>query len=339
MATCISKNLRSRKSSQRALSGAHAYGRHHSRDEKPSLPYFVGSEICATVHRPPHPPDEHAFWLTSELHAELDTLHPLVLCLKYQPTSGSVGRGKIKLKVLEDINTGDSHTCQVVKVRVLTADRSTQVARQDYVAKFYDPLYWNFDQWNTDYFRGADSQYAHEVEAYNHLQPLQGHLVPRFHGAFSADIPLPKGNACRAVRFILVEHVSGQPLSKLDTREYSSRQCQALMRAIINADRAIRQHDVIHGDMSPRNVMLERPMPQGRNEPKIRIIDFDSSTCGYLSEVGHISSGASGRRSPESRDRTVELWSHENSEDILIAFKLWIEAWDWNVWLQSRYRV
>ena len=326
---------RQRISSQVALSGANPV--YHQGEEKPELPYTIGREICATTHHPPDPPEEHSFSPSPEMHTEFERLHPVAMCLRHQPVSGRKGRGKIRLKVLGDIKTGDPQTCQLVKVRVVSADRSAKVARQDYVAKFYDPLYWDFEGWNADFFRGADSQYAHEVEAYSQLQPLQGQVVPRFYGAFSAEIPVPNIDGCRAVRFILLEHVPGKSLNRLIPSDYNDQKRQVLMRAIINADRALRQHDVIHGDMSPRNVMLEKPIRQGANEAKIRIIDFDSSTCGYLSELSHIPATVSGQRPLESRESTVEVWSHEHSGDILEHFGPWIEGWDWDSWLQRDY--
>ncbi|KAL9060934.1 MAG: hypothetical protein Q9162_000378 [Coniocarpon cinnabarinum] len=312
---------------------------------KPGIPYALGKVIAAHTHTAAPPPDRRTFWPTKQLYKEMKELHPVNICLNHEPTSGTIGSSKLRILVTFVIKSRDCEMTQLVKVRILNADEGTPLASfagssHEFVAKFYDPLYYDFSL-NMDYFQTAEGHYAREVRAYTNLTSVQGSIVPHFYGSYTTSIDVPECSTKRTVRFILTECVPGNSLNMLDARSYDVKTRQQIMSAVIDSERELRRHDIGHGDNHPRNVMLLgfTESDNGQLQPQLRLIDFNHSSHGYLSEKKLIADLVNGHRPLEKLHCTIGRWkwthySPLHEED----FVRWIEGWNWNDWLANDYK-
>jgi hypothetical protein len=167
----------------------------HPDEKKPPIPYQVGNVLSARSYSPPPAGDFYYTWAYGRIKDEIRDFHPLQLCLKTPPATGTLGDETVCLRIIHQIRVQDLSNSQVVKVKpiewegkgyplFLTA-RSSGVA-----AKLYDPMYYDFDENRPDPFANCDAAYAHETMAYSHLRPLYGTVVPHFYGSYTIDIPL-----------------------------------------------------------------------------------------------------------------------------------------------------
>ncbi|RMZ38481.1 hypothetical protein CA14_007780 [Aspergillus flavus] len=172
------------------------------------------------------------------------------------------------------------------------------------VAKIYDPLYHDFSFNDEDPFLGVDYDYTHECAAYMHLSNLQGSVIPRFFGSYTLTIDL--GENSRHVRLILIEHIDGLSMDRLNPEMFPREERQEIMKQIINGESSLYTKYVLHEDLCPRNIIIQRNTTLGERQ--------------YLPGVAI---------SPLLRWNVVyrrQAYFHD-----------WID-WPWQAWLEAQYK-
>ncbi|KAK9249273.1 hypothetical protein V1506DRAFT_569458 [Lipomyces tetrasporus] len=224
---------------------------------KPFLPYYPGREWSILSHDPPAPTVGHCD-LTRDGAWEREWKHPLERCILHPPRPGSFGTTTVDLKIVDIVRAGDQHSSQLVTVQVVNVDppeSSLPTSNIPLMAKIYDPLYFDHEQDDADPFLCVDRAYCQEAAAYKALSELQGTIIPRYYGSYSFD--LPAGDATtRSVRLILIEVVPGSCMLQLDPVDFSQSERQVIMKAIVDAESLLYTHNVLHGDVHPRNILI-----------------------------------------------------------------------------------
>lgn len=216
---------------------------------------------------------------------------------------------------------------QVFIVRCMNTHHSLGLPTdQDMIAKFYDPLYHDRDDANP--FRAADYDYSHECASYKRLSELQGSVLPRFFGSYTFRTKI--GGHTRQIRLILLERVNGLPMSRLESKIFSTEERQAIMRQIIDGESALYAKDVRHEDLCPRNVLIERS-ELGR--VRTVIIDLGKSVIGRSRNPSN--SAEESQWFPGVSISPLLRWNiyygYPNS------FGDWID-WPWQKWLEVQYK-
>ncbi|KAL9090265.1 MAG: hypothetical protein Q9159_002070 [Coniocarpon cinnabarinum] len=264
----------------------------------------------------------------------------MVRCM---PPAGELGQGNLKLKITGFINFDEGTLAQTVKVKVFASEN---ISRQhsppfgtELVAKFYDPLYGSFDEvmaMRMDPFLLLDCNYAHEVQAYEHMKPIWGTTVPFYYGSYTAHVVVPRSNLIRPVRLVLMELIPGKTLGKLDPAGYSIRQRQAIIGSLIDQIYLVNRLDVIHSEFYPRNVMLASVDSEGKHAD-IRLIDFGRSKVGKLEPQGDLEK----YKKLDFRTLMYRKWYKDCHVHPAEDFETsgWARDWDceWNDWLHNRY--
>lgn len=153
---------------------------------KPPVPYTRDWRFTVKSHVPPAPTlvtdgcckyDEDDF-------EEIKRLSPTERCLQRPPLPGEMGSDTIDLEVTDLLRVGDCCNSQVFTVRVL---RGTPKAEKPpppdarLVAKVYDPLYYDDEEYFVNPFLAMDQCYTHEARAYHVLSEFQGRHIPIFY--------------------------------------------------------------------------------------------------------------------------------------------------------------
>lgn len=316
----------------------------HPEALKPAIPYRSGAVFSATSHTPPKPPLGSQHYPTEVAKEEINNTHPLDLCFKYPP-EGQQGDVRLQLRATREVRVKDPANGQLVMVEptVVTpgvVHSSTTASLIDWissggqvVAKFFDPLYYDFDRNRFDPFASSDATYRHEVEAYHHMQPLYGKVVPRFFGSYLVDIPLPSDYhiPTRPVQAILYEYIPGISLASQEAMDLSQGQRKAVMAAVINIDNKLWQLDVNFSDFHPRNMIVVSA--KAGHKADVRYIDFGDAVVGYRAREGEAHMPT---LEPRPFEEVFESWQEENFE-IKIDFNYLID-WPWNDWLKNKYQ-
>ena len=310
----------------------------HPDEQKPLIPYQPGCILNAQAYAPPQPPDYHYTWTHGQRKKDIAERYPLQLCLENPSAAGTLGNESLQLEIGQPIRVEDLANSQIAQVAVL--DRETHGSESmlpapadgtTIAAKFYDPLYYDFDESQADPFANCDAAFAHEANPYHHLRQVYGVIVPRFYGSYSADIPLPSSpSRTRPVRTILYEHVAGTVLGNVEREDYSTSQRQAIMSAVMDCHSILWQLDVVHGDLHPRNIIVVSAKEGERAE--VRLIDLNMASVGLRAEYnGHVPTTRL-----EARSAIVERWFDEDLRDMMLDFE-WLVDWNWTEWLQNEY--
>jgi serine/threonine protein kinase len=247
------------------------------------------------------------------------------------------GDKKLQLKIVGQIRVEDNMNSQIAMVQPLDGDgvelhlcESTLPSHM--VAKFYDPLYYNFQENRPDPFFNCDAAFAHETSAYHHLQPLQGTVVPRFHGSYTVDIPLRRDSPeSRPVRAILYEYIPGFSLREIEVDGLTRQRRQEIMAGIIDVDCRMLQLGVNNLDLHPRNVIVTSG-PKSR-ETSVCLIDFDWCKCRARSEAGHLQQPI---LEPLSDQKVLNRWDDPDFSETMIDFGHLVD-WPWSHWLKHDY--
>lgn len=306
----------------------------HQDEEKPPLPYHTGATIPARIWDPPleDVPDRHA-WDEGDLDEELQNEHPLETCVRYTGTTGNISVAeRVDLKVMDEIRVEDLKHSQFAKVKI--HDKRSKDERQrlplpsekDLTAKFYDPLYQDIEDDQSDIFINTYTTFSRETFMYQQLRPLWGTVVPCFYGSLQAHVPvLGRPGTSRLVHAILYDYVPGTTLSKINASDWSRAERKAIMKAILDGDSKMRQAGVLQRDLMPRNVILQG---QPGHQFSIRLIDFDHAYCLFEPEP-------EAELEPEPPSDIVDRWTGDAFmyED---AFSDIVD-WPWDEWLQEVY--
>ncbi|KAI1856348.1 uncharacterized protein JN550_013822 [Neoarthrinium moseri] len=307
----------------------------HPNEAKPSIPYQPGTTIKAQAYTPPKPPNFYYTWARGKIEKDIREIHPLQLCLENLPAEGHPRNRMIGLRIKRHVRVHDGANSQIVQAEFLSNQEKDPQPLEGPIptsitVKFYDPLYYDFDTEHPDPFANCDAAFAHETLAYHHLKPVYGTVVPRFLGSYSIDVPLP-GNPSvfRPVRAILYEFVPGVSLQDIEIQDYSSSQRKAIMSAVLDAHSILRQLNVAHGDLDPRNVIVISAKEGEKAD--IRLIDFDMAECGKRIQEQHQPTML-----PESRSIIIKRWSDKDLRDCMLDFA-WLIDWPWDDWLENEY--
>ncbi|PWY87253.1 hypothetical protein BO94DRAFT_535367 [Aspergillus sclerotioniger CBS 115572] len=242
------------------------------------------------------------------------------------PLPGSDGSDSISIKLIQELQVGHEKTSQVFVVRCMNSSSSPHIPNdQDMVAKFYDPLYDDFEEYP---FFGTDYQYTHECAAYMHLSALHGVVIPRFFGSYTLRINI--GERFRLVRLILIERVDGPSMDSLKPETFPREERQEIMKQIVAGESSIYAKDVRHLNLRPRNVVVKR-----HNSGKLRIVIIDLG----MSVIGRSrfpsDSREENRYFPGVAISPLLRWNafygHQG------FFPEWIN-WPWQAWLEVQYK-
>ena len=301
----------------------------------PPIPYIAGQHFQATEHRP-DPPPEYPDYLRiavteQRFYDQKRSLHPWDVCQRHPPSVGtSHPENRIDLLVTGTLETGHKRSSQTVR-----AISTIEGRRVELVAKFYDPLYWDFGAGGVNMFSACDKNYRHEAHAYRQLHNLYGSIVPRFYGSYTVDI-LPPGfgrhTQTRQVRLTLTEYISGHSLAALDPRTITKPLRQEIMAKVAYAETMLQVHDVLHGDVYPRNFILH--VHEGNTS--VFILDLADAYVGAFGQSRIV-------RTVRSRaDLTNEINRTWMGQHYPSRFEGWAHGWNWDTWLRtivSRYNL
>lgn len=163
-------------------------------ERKPRIPCTRGWRFTIPQHVPPPPIQRPPFagrkFDSKAESRKMEQLHPIERCLQFPHCRAHMAQFSLELQVHDTVRVGNCHSAQVVEVEVLTENPPVDGLSQGQhvVAKLYDPMYIDDDEFYVNPFLVADKGYAHETAAYGALYDLQGSAIPRYHGSYSLDI-------------------------------------------------------------------------------------------------------------------------------------------------------
>lgn len=259
--------------------------------EPPAFPYFKGAKFLVRKHEPPRTL-EMGYWRKRGRCGGPEVIgnpSQLELCLAHPPTPGITYSEEARcIEIAKIIRGGQSCGAQTV----LTVD--------GLVAKFYDPLYYDFggDHWEDSEIHvtgDADKHYITEVTAYSEMRgtSLEGSIMPAYHGSWTMDIPILFNGSRknRKVRLILVEYIPGTSMHSLNPEDLTSQERDNIMIKVIEAKIDLLFMGLRHEDYEPRNIMLSLPEGSETYETgDLRICIIDYAISRFLKD--------SGRRAP-----------------------------------------
>ena len=336
------------------------YHDRHPDWRKPPFPYKVGAKIQVRAHKPPSLSPMR--WpIDSKDVAEWEDFSPLERCLKHPPPPGTYDKGSASLEILESIYAADEKNAQLVLVRVRPGAKedvsggklpSSLPPESTLVAKFYDPLYYDHDQHDSDPFKNVNSSYLFEVGAYTRLSNMQGTAIPKFYGSFTTSFPVPiegmeegiEEGQTREVRLILMEFIRGSRMLDANPQDYTQQQRQDIMGSVVDADTTIYANDIMLLDLYPRNVMLPqdnqtcKAAPGSTQSPSRSqtrpavLIDFDTVHLGRNSP-GRLSLMGEQYYMPGTVISPILRWAQPRKYN---RFAAWVD-WNWEEWIAERY--
>jgi serine/threonine protein kinase len=262
-----------------------------TRDGSASSPYTPGTTITINGHVPPPPTNPTSFLYRhmnrlekAEVLKDRKSLSLADRCRKYPPIQTQPPDSKgLQLKIVKPLRVGVSNPSQVVVAMVESIAGGAPL-----IAKIFDSFYWDHEQYNIDPFRIVDYHYSHEAAAYVKLRDLQGSYVPKYYGSYTCELPLDSGT--RSVRLVLLEYIQGTSLEALgpDVKAWLPQAArQNIMEKLIRAESYVYAREVDHGDLYPRNVIIQSKDVQSFHKADLRLVlfDFASASVGWDSEL------------------------------------------------------
>jgi serine/threonine protein kinase len=248
-------------------------------------PYVEGAKFLARRHEPPTTFEMGYHERHRRRPKVPDDATHLDWCLAHPPAPGTTHTEDTRyIDISKCIRTGENCGAQIV----LTVD--------GFVAKLYDPLYYEFpdreypDE-NLNVTDSADEEYITEAAAYLQLldTPLQGTITPKYHGSWTLDMPVVIGEQQqpREVRMIIIEYVPGTSMQEIDPTTLIQQERENIMLKLIEADIDLRFSGVRHDDLEPRNVILSLAQSDSTDGSQdLRICIFDFGHCAILNHEG-----------------------------------------------------
>ncbi|KAK2760329.1 hypothetical protein FQN54_002397 [Arachnomyces sp. PD_36] len=305
----------------------------------PPLSYTKGRRFTVRSHHPPPPQRKvsNCCALTEEGDNERLKVPPLERCLLHPPSPGSPGNLEVEFEIVDEIRAGVYEPAQILVVRIIQAPpeffkklgSTTQI-----VAKFYDTLYWDHSDDGGDPFHYVEHQYTHEAATYERLTELQGKIVPIFYGSYSLELPIDHpSEASRSVRLIVMEQIHGSSLLQLKPEDSSQAQRQRIMKLLIDGESAIYTHDIVLGDLHPRNVLVEQDKDAAQQIRRVVHIDFGINMMSR-SWWANSDLASEQRRLPGTFVTPLFRWLKLFGREL--KFRMWVD-WDYQRWLEAEY--
>ncbi|KAJ4991596.1 hypothetical protein SVAN01_02977 [Stagonosporopsis vannaccii] len=296
--------------------------------------YSPGNTLILKRHTPP-PPCGPFYEGTARSRILPERVSKLEWCLTHPPRPGVTDLQDTRTIIIKaQIRTGHQCGAQVL----LTND--------DLVAKIYDPhCYCIFDrEWPSDTINvtaHADQDYSREAAAYSALQDssIQNRCAPGYYGSWTTDVSIEvEGQEhIREVRLILMEHIKGIQLMKINPEDLTRQARDNLMRKVIEADTDLRIAGLKHKDFEPRNIMIaapgrptageESPYDIPFEDPEIRVCVIDFAMSCVLDIAGQERVGARFRN-------PLFFWAGADIYSEYGWLPQWEEAtnWMWEIW-------
>ncbi|OIW25328.1 hypothetical protein CONLIGDRAFT_691254 [Coniochaeta ligniaria NRRL 30616] len=307
---------------------------------RPPVPYEPGAKLRILRHIPPKPfGGRYPLRDGGRLPVSLNMLRQTTvvdLCIANPPLEGTtLPEQSRELEVIE-LAAEDAFGAQLF---VCSLDDGPET----YVAKIYDPMYYEFrdpgaDDLPRDVTYTADGDYSREAAAYEHIEATQrfcGTQVPKYCGSWTFDLPisLPTGTVTRPVRMILMEHIHGTTMLDFNFYNMSETKRLDVIARVIETHCRLLHVGLAHKEASQRNVMIVDSMEEQDMVERVCLIDFHSSMVyGIYEEVDQ------GRQLPELPPSPVDFWWDSG----ISMFGNWFADWDdieeaWHHWLTERY--
>ena len=270
--------------------------------DKPSLPYLPGFSTKIYRH---YSERETSRPVISTDYLEKLTQSEAVVANPSNETTVFAENETAQLTITAPIAVGEARGAQVVSCTITLPEQNGGAARTfQAVAKFYDPLYYNFQSsignHPEDCAYDADQDYKAEAAAYEHLEKwgerLEGAttFAPEYYGSWIFWLPISINGKpqTRSVRLVLIEHLNGVSLQDLrvqnnpdksmgtDAFHYPEEyRLEVLARVLDGYARQLRT-GLSQGDLAGRNVVLVTNNPQGGTVcgltiPRIVLIDYN----------------------------------------------------------------
>ncbi|GKZ39466.1 hypothetical protein AbraIFM66950_000374, partial [Aspergillus brasiliensis] len=248
-------------------------------------------------------------------------------------------RKTVDIEVLDPIRVDDGHSAQVFNVRILNPESNTEIFQgaNEVVAKVFDPLYLDDHLGYLNPFLCEDRFYTHEAHTYRVLSDLQGDLIPRFYGSYSADIecreiigddPEANPSCLRTVRLILIEHIPGKSLLQIGPSGFTQQDRQQIMKFVIDFEtHAYSTKDILLTDLCDRNVMMVPPGSRGGSS--LVFLDFGGALFGRKLDEPIL----------EGKEYFLGQYISPTLRwkgNMILEWREWID-WEWADWVNSEY--
>ncbi|KAL7812383.1 hypothetical protein V8C44DRAFT_349408 [Trichoderma aethiopicum] len=306
------------------------------------IPYTQPLTLSIQEHSPADPYG-HGY-LTTDCptkadHKTLKRHTKLSWCLLNKLARPSKSKHSHQLHIISPIACGDDRGAQLVRCH-LDQDRTTT-----YVAKIYDPLYYDFVDKEDEDEEGeipvdvawlAEHDYRREAAAYAELKRcrLDGRFTPKYFGSWIFD--MPHGVEQRPVHMILLEALQGQTmLSLLESKEYlklSLRLRMDVFARVLEAAAALRFHNVAQDDLAPRNVMLTGLDFEGQSVDRVVLFDFNEAVV-----LSHHRCRISHEKTDQPMNPRFMFWSSFPYEFRSWVYPLFQRKNTFRCWLLSRW--
>jgi hypothetical protein len=201
-------------------------------------------------------------------------------CLLHPPSNTPVpeDRPTRSLTLLEDLTDPHSQGAKVFRCFMDGNDCQT------FVAKIYDPLYYEY---TCDVCYYAEKDYSVETASYEDIQEagLDGKYTPKYYGSWAINIPFSTSPPVeRTVCLVIMEDLKGPTMSSLLREQLASRIPPAQRLEILGDAFEIGQRlefwaGVRHEDITPRNIILEDLDLRRNMPPRVVVFDFNVARC------------------------------------------------------------
>ncbi len=294
----------------------------------PEFPYYPGRSILLRKHVPPPlTAYNYVYWDIdrtegNELLRDREELSLQQRYHKHPPIETKPLGSGLSLKIVRSLRAGPSHPAQLVQAQAEGIEDGKPI-----VAKFYDPFYWNHEQDDIEPFRFVDFEYSHEAAAYRQLDKLQGSMIPKYYGSYSCEMPLADNSPQkRSVRVNLVEFIEGICLESLSldvVKSLPQSTKQNVMEKIVRAESYAFAYGVNHGDLWPRNVIVQSSNLSEFGDPKVRVVLLDFGTADTKGTDDEI---------PYAAVSPILRWHANNMRHEKWQDRGWVD-WEWQPWI------
>lgn len=210
-------------------------------------------------------------WNSDDLKTHIADIGYLKWCLDNNPAvpndQSPVKAITLTKKLKGDICSSDAH--------VWLANSPSD--GKELVAKFFDPLYCGGG--TSEPCLRTEKSLSLEYWCYDRLKDHWGMLVPEFHGAFLARLPLQIDTSSddlfpRNVFVILLQYLPGEDLQTVDANKLTPATRETIWTTSLELTMFLRSLGVYQTDIAPRNFILRNPTEVEHSPPFISMVDF-----------------------------------------------------------------